>query len=475
MDPASNILLKDLQLLPNQSPLTKTLDNFAANLQYLATLDKLSILPELDCRQALVGLYESLAKLHQWDLSKLKDEPEMGGKSSEYLESISMCSRNGFPAMHARDRVGMSLQYWRERRFAPPSKDTSSLSKKEKVWSLLVGCAATHGMGIAPIRVSDNWLSKDIAKENPLEPKKWLLDWQEPANVSLPPSEDNKDGGMEMLQPDMSVTRVPQVMFSVTFDPPLILPQNDWMRLYTYTGTPAPTPYGYPPTFDALFFPMPAGAAPDPSELRTITAERQVRVFDKDRKSTTKSHRNRLFIYKQIYSHSITEVPFSHPRQLIDMLPLLRQYAFISTLLEKSFGSSKQELPPKAPNTGASGDEKPSPSAQDELMAIAGFKDPATAPKDTPQDVCDLNLDVILGVHPAPHFQVCFPFRDSTVSIALHIMENGAVEVTEDNLLSRLDHDESKGKLPTRAELGKALEHLEDLGAWAEWLRSRYS
>lgn len=475
MDPASNILLKDLQLLPNQSPLTKTLDNFAANLEHLATLDKLSILPELDCRQALVGLYESLAKLHQWDLAKLKEEPEMSAKSPEYLELVSMCSRNGYPVMHARNRVGVSLQYWREKRFAPPSKTTSSLSEQEKVWSLLVGCAATHGMGIVPIRVSEEWLSKDIAKEDPLDPKKWMLDWQEPANVSLPPSEDNKDGGMEMLQPDMSVTRVPQVMFSVTFDPPLILPQNDWMRLYTYTGTPAPTPYGYPPTFDALFFPIPAGTAPDPSELRTITAERQVRVFGKDRRSTTKSHRNRLFIYKQIYSHSITEMPFSHPRQLIDMLPLLRQYAFISTLLEKSFGSSKQSSPSTKPKADNSANEKPTPNAQDELMEIAGLRDPKPTAQDATQGACDLNLDVILGVHPAPHFQVCFPFRDSTVSITLHIMGNGAVEVTEDNLLSRLERDESKAKLPTRAELGKALEHLEDLGAWAEWLRSRYS
>ena len=108
-------------------------------------------------------------------------------------------------------------------------------------------------------------------------------------------------------------------------------------------------------------------------------------------------------------------------------------------------------------------------------MEIAGLRDPKPTAQDATQGACDLNLDVILGVHPAPHFQVCFPFRDSTVSITLHIMGNGAVEVTEDNLLSRLERDESKAKLPTRAELGKALEHLEDLGAWAEWLRSRYS
>lgn len=475
MDPASDILLKDLRLLPNQSPLTKTLDKFAANLEHLAVLDKLSILPELDCRQALVGVYESLAKLHQWDLARLKEEPEMSGKSDEYLAAVVMCSRNGYPAMHARDRVGLSLQYWRERRFAPASKTTAPSSEKEKVWSLLIGCTGTEGMGMPPIRVSDEWLSKDVAKEDPLEPKKMMLDWHEPANVSLPPSENNKDGGMEMLQPDMSVTRVPQVMFTVTFDPPIILPQNDWMRLYSYTGSGPPNLFGYPPTFEALFFPVVVGAAPDPSEHRIITAKRQVRVFDKERKPSTKSHRNRLFIYKQIYSHTITEMPFSHPRQLIDMLPLLRQYAFISTLLEKSFGSANKE-PQKEPSAnGIASQKQPASKIQDELLAITGFSDPTPPKQPSSDDSSDLDLDVILWVHPAPHFQVSFPFRDSTVSITLHIMENGVVEITEDNLLSRLEADSGKGKMPTRAELGRALEHLEDLCAWVEWLRSRYS
>ncbi|KAK0384925.1 hypothetical protein NLU13_7404 [Sarocladium strictum] len=474
MDPASDILLRDLQLLPNQSPLTKTLDKFAANLELLAILDKLSILPELDCRQALVGVYESLAKLHRWDTEKLKEEPGMSGKSDEFLKSMAMCSRNGFPAMHARDRVGLSVQYWRERRFVPPSKETATLSEKEKVWSLLVGCAATDGIGLPPIRVSDEWLSKDIAKEDPLEPKKMMLDWQEPPNVSLPPSEDNKDGGVDMLQPDMSVTRVPQVMFTVTFDPPLILPQNDWARVYTYAGNGVPTPF-YSPTFDVLFFPIDENMPPDSSAHRIITAERQVRVFDKEHKPCTKSHRNRLFIYKQIYSQVISELPFSHPRQLVEMLPLLRQYAFISILLEKSFRSKNEEAKEDAAQKNETSEEHAALNTQDELLAITGLSDSKSAAPAAPEDAHDLNLDVILWVHPVPHFQVSFPFRDSTVSLTLHILENGVVEITEDNLLSRLEDDEGKGKMPTRAELAKALEHLEDFGAWAEWVRSRYS
>lgn len=474
MDPASDILLKDLQLELNQSPLTKTLDKFAVNLELLAILDKLSILPELDCRQALVGVYESLAKLHQWDITKLKEEPEMSGKSDEYLRMIAMCSRNGFPAMHARDRVGLSLQYWRERRFTPSSKDTSAVSEKEKVWSLLVGCAASEGMGVPPIRVSEDWLSKEIAKDDPLESNKKILDWQEPPNVSLPPSADNKDGGMDMLQPDMSVTRVPQVMFTVSFDPPLILPQNDWARVYTHAGNGVPTPF-YSPTFDMLFFPIMENAPPDSSAQRIIKADRQIRVFDKERKPSIRTHRNRLFIYKQIYSQVITELSFSHPRQLIEMLPLLRQYAVISTLLEKSFGPDNRS--PKADSSAMNGTAEDAKNAniQDELMAIAGISQSKDAAQPEANENHDLDLDVILWVHPVPHFQVSFPFRDSTVSLTLHVLENGVVEVTEDNLLSRLESDEGKGKMPTRAELARALEHLEDFGAWAEWVRSRYS
>ncbi|KND89751.1 hypothetical protein TOPH_05641 [Tolypocladium ophioglossoides CBS 100239] len=487
MDAAGRILLQDLQLLPDQSPLTKTLDGFASNFERLASLDKLSIVPGLDCHEALAGIYVSLDRLHQWDLSRLREEQGMAGKSDTYLSNMAMCTRHGFPVMHARGKVGLALQYWKELRFVPPSTDAMAVfsEKREMVWSLLLGCAPIDGLGLPPVRVSENWISKDIIKEEPSSMESSggvALDWLEPDNVSLLQSEDNKDAGMDLLHPDLSTTRVPRVMFTVAFDPPVVLPQNDWSRLYMCANANPPnielSHRGSPPTFDSLLFPIPPGTKVDPSEPRAISRRRDVCVFDEARKPAVKQHHSTLFIYKPIYSQAVSEMPFSHPRQLIDMLPLLRQYAFLSTLLENSFGSKTRERPPTTAKGGPNPDtepEKPKSSTttgKDQLADFMGSsREPVARAPPEPED--ETRLDVILWVHPSPHLQVVFPMGDATADITLKILEGGAVEIVEENILDA--GAKGKRKEFTKENLGKVLEYMEDLGKWAEWIRTRLS
>lgn len=496
IDAASQILLQDLQLGPNQSPLTKSLDQFASNFERLANLDKLSIVPGLDCFEALAGIYVSLERLYNWDILKLRGDPHLVGKSDQFLSSAAMCTRHGRPVMHGRGKVGLALEYWRALRLVPPSKDRiDGLSDKhEKVWSLQLGCASIDGIGLPPVRLSDDWISKEIVKLEPImDPTKVLLDWQEPDNISLPPSEDNKDASMDMLQLNLSTTRVPRVMFTVTFDPPVILPQNDWIRLYNYANATPPNPNAShefshrppppPPTFDALFFPIPPGTRIDPSESRTITRMRDVRVFDEDRKPTINTHKNTLFIYKPIYSQEVTDMSFSHPRQLIDMLPLLRQFAFLSTLLSNSFGP-KTKVGPPPPPPSASPSSPPAnnttATSKDQLADFMGLSKPMEMGQETATSVADMNMDVILWVHPLPQIQIVFPLGDSTAYIMFRIIEGGSVEIVNENVLGEkglgaAGKGKGKEKLLTREGLARVLEHLEDMCKWAEWIRTRLS
>ncbi|KAF5018187.1 hypothetical protein F66182_9844 [Fusarium sp. NRRL 66182] len=479
VDRASEILLKDLQLLPNQSPLTKTLDRFAENLDRLAILDKLSIIPGLDCHEALAGIYVSLERLHQWDIAKLGEEPGMSDTSDSYLSTTAMCTRHGYPIMHPKDRIGLALQYWKVLRLIQPTNDkiASLAASREKVWSLLIRCASTEGMGHLPVRVSEDWISKDVVKAEPsMDPKRPNLDWQEPDNVVLPPSEENKDAGIEMLQPDLSTARVPQVMFTVTFDPPVILPHNDWMRLCAFANLNPSVPMYTPtsPTFDSMFFSIPIEDSHESSGPRIILRKRDVRVYDKDQKPAVKPHRNTLYVYKPIYSQVVTELPFSHPQQLIDMLPLLRQYAFVTTLLENSFGPETEgaELPRKQ-EYAASQTLDTNTNDENEL---AGFMDSSTAAvKDSVPMTEEVKLDVTLFVHPTPHMQVVFPFHNSTANISLMVLEDGVVNVVEENVIPQNGDGKMKGKEITRADLGKALECMEDLCKWVEWIRTRLS
>lgn len=494
MDAANQILLSDLQLLPGQSPLTKTLDSFANNFERLAMLDKLSIVPGLDCHEAVAGIYVSLGRLYDWDLSKLRQEPSLADKTDSYLSSMAMCARHGRPVMHARGKLGLALQYWKRLRLVTPAAAAATVAlsdDKETVWSLLVGCAAIRGVGLPPVRVSENWISSDVVvKEEPslAAGSVLALDWQDPDNISLPQSEENKDAGMEVLHPDLSTTRVPRVMFTATLDPPVLLPQNDWARLYMYANVEPPNlelgSRGTPPTFDSVLFPIAPSPKTDPSEARTISRERDVRVYGQDGKHFTRRHSNTLYIYKPIYSQVVSEIPFSHPRQLIDMLPLLRQYAFLSTLLDNSFGSRTAEAPTRASGDAARDKEKREPAQhrgdldtttlkdQFACFMVPGAREPVAA-KPSEEPSCEFKMDVILWVHPSPHLQVVFPAKDSTANLTVKILEGGTVEVVEDNITADSPDAKGKGRTMSRDSLARALEHLEDLCKWAEWVRTR--
>ena len=485
---AGAILLADLQLLPNQSPLTKTLDNFAANFERLANLDKLSISPGLDCQEALAGIFVSLGKLHEWEVARLKEEPGGSSKPNEHLSAMALCTRSGKPVMHSRGKVGVALQYWKDSHLVHPStaKIAAYRQRTEKVWSLLLGCAAIDHGGLLPVRVSENWISNDIVKiDDGMDSKIAPFDWLEPDNVVLSSSEETKDTGMEMLQSDLSTARVPRVMFTATFDPPVILPQNEWARLYSIANLEPPN-IGMndfnrpsPPTFDSLFFPIAPGVKVDPSETRSLTRWQTVTSHSSQHDGSGSSYCNTLFIYKPIYSQTISEIPFSHPRQLVEMMPLLRQFAFLATLLENSFGNKKTyNAVPKSSSTLAIAKTDSMTTKADELRDFLNGTDSTQqdgVQSDKNRDA-PINLDVILNVHPVPQLQVVFPFMDSTANISVQISIGGVVEVLSENVLRKMSPLRTE-KLDglTSESLGKALQRLEDLGSWAEWIRTRLS
>ena len=155
---AGAILLRDLQIKPTESPLTKMLDQFAANLERLALPDKLSVIPGLNCYEAIAGVYESLERLHKWELERLKENGDYNGKADDYVERAAMCTRSGRPLMHARNRLGLSLDYWEEKRRI--SKKSSQ--QVGKTYAILIGCAPIPlGLYETPLslRVSKDWIS----------------------------------------------------------------------------------------------------------------------------------------------------------------------------------------------------------------------------------------------------------------------------------------------------------------------------
>ncbi|KAF7873994.1 hypothetical protein EAF04_002666 [Stromatinia cepivora] len=489
---ASDILLKDLQFEAGESPLTKMLDRFAANLERLTMLDKLSVIPGLNCHEAVAGIYCSLHKLHNWEVSRLR-ENDMLGMGDEEIVRAAMCIRSGIPVMHSRERLGLSLDYWQEKRRIP----TKGKEKNRKTWSLLVEVAPLPSLVVGvytPLRVSDKWISDDIQKADPAVDELFraaqlrqgpILDWLEPDNTFLPTNSDNKTDSL-----DVGTQKFPEAIFVAKFDPPIIVPYAIAMQIYQSTQT--PFDFSEITTFDGLMFPLSAEEALKTSETqaRTINMERNIPVWDQEGRKKIEQHSNTLFIEKIDYGRKVEEVSFSHPRQLVEMLPFLRQFAFLSTILTKSFAaeensklnskerdSSKVSTVSKSPEPETISPPTKKREFEDFMKGLTATPTSTSIPKQEKEKKDkSKHLDVSLTLTPVPRVQVVFDYKKRSANVVFEIQGNGGVVVVEENVLRGVEGDvEGKGKdrMLTRDDLGRMLEVCEDLGIWVEWVRGR--
>ncbi|KAI0601524.1 mediator of RNA polymerase II transcription subunit 1-domain-containing protein [Biscogniauxia sp. FL1348] len=479
VDKASAILLKDLAIASNQSPLTKKLTKFKANFERLAIHEKLSVLPGLNCFEAVAGMWESLDRLHRWDVGKLRADPELAGKPEHTLRVFALCTQHGCPLMHTRGRIGLSLDYWKERRKMP---STTVDNEDLRTWAILVECAAPSIMVYSPIRVSDKWIGPNIEKTNLTDEEMIsatgpLLDWLEPSNTLLPASEEVK--AEEGLEPNASLSapKPPNVTFMATFDPPVVVTHGVSMDIYKISATNPPLSNV---TFDALLFPIPDESTYDPSEPRELTYTQTVPNLANIKQGQSdpelKVHKNTLFIDKPVYGHVMTQVPFAHPKELLSVLPVLRQYAFLSLLLDNSF---KPRGTSTAPQADVENRKSPNiRSVRDEFSLFISEAD--TNRDNTPSNV--LKMDIVLTAHPVPRLQLVFPFKSFTANINIEIQLGGKVHIVSDNIFPTTEEaakaDEEaqvtgKGKQYDAKQWAKMLEQVEDLGIWVEYIKQK--
>ncbi|KAJ1326599.1 Mediator of RNA polymerase II transcription subunit 1 [Microdochium nivale] len=503
---ASAVLRDDLVLAPGQTPLTKRIRDFWSNLERLRDLDKLSVSPGFNCHEAMAGLFESLHNLHQWDVMKLREIPELSTKTPEQLEVWALAARSGVPQMHVRHRIGLTLDYWMEKYKRPQTK----IGREDaKIWGMFISCVPANEMTFNPVRVSDKWIGPTLEKTNPSAEEIMvagdnpIIDWLEPAPTMLPVSETTKiESGLGQTADDMlSGSKTPDAGFMATFEPPVIVTNHAALEIYKFSGT---QPQMTTTTFDAWLFPIPRGAMYDPSEPRVVEHSMQVPTWagrlqgQSQDEPEIKLHKNTLHIYKPVYGQVLSAVPFSHPRELVQMLPTLRQYAFLSTLLYNSF-TPKEEyvselVKPQqqqqqdghngtAPNTTATNGSTENTTAINDFDSfMSGIKPGHKSTTVTAPLPGSLPVDITLTVHPLPRLQVVFPFRTETANIQLEIQPGGKVDVISDNVFSRSPSDGgdgSNGSSNSRRSLGslsaaqwaKKLEFTEDIGAWVELIK----
>jgi hypothetical protein len=500
----SEILVRSLKPLPGQSKINVTLDRFAENLEKLLSLDKLSA-PQnggVSCYNAIAGVYTSLRKLFEHEKNMAlaildADIPHRGNRAEREV----LCKKSGRPRLNGGSCLGLSLEYWMDRRHLVSRKTLVQSEKgkekmdfdsqrtdlypededleNNKMYSLTIECESSPSTLYNPIRISNEWISDRIEKPTDVSDAnveidnilldKPSIDWQDPKPTYLEPTASS-DEAMDLSS---APGRLPNIRFVAKFNPPLVVPLAVYMQLYQSVGI-EPRPEDFrPTTFVGLALrpgeidPGMMGAAESTHEIRSF---RDVLCVDAEGQEKEQKHAMSLYLPKMEYSRTLESLPFTHPKQLVEMLPTLRQYAYTTSLLRDSFFEKASKVITSTP----------------------------LSPPPRP-DAAAVQIDVTLTyTPPAPRLTLFIPHPQSTTSgstslssllsnllstpashapltITLQVHANGDLVVAEQNVMDvkdvGVDMEKAEQVEQQVKRLSRALEICGDLGIWGEWLR----
>lgn len=586
-DAAAEVLHQDLQCPPGGNALACKLDRFADNLERLSRLDKLSV-AGASCFEAVCGVYTSLKRLY--DHEKRAAE-RLNGLKGDMLDRYVLCKKSGRPQLHTRCRVGAVLDYWMDLQRLPSrqeesrsngeamdvdsssnSKGRDTLSKPpddqnpDQIYFLAIECEHCPPALYPPIRITADWLSsKDVPEplpnpsengehgDNPFITQRKTrteVEWLEPPSAITTAAENadliNTDEPLS-LQP---TSQQPKARFVARLEPSLFLPTLFAAQIFAAVDIDSssdplpvrsetfdsfvlgpPTPKDALSTVDSLDQKLsPLSMLPEPRHAiysRTVNAYDHVPKSQEPRKAAWQT---RLYVPHPDLSQEITSIPFSHPRQLIALLPRLRQYALLARLLRNSFHNNEPSTksPPDAKTNGLQ-DKSGTPLFMRPPRRIRRVPDPeaglnqllkgGTAPStqdhtgrdaERPDNILDVTLT---QAYPVPRLNILIAARrtptpaqqqqkqngrcaddQENLALRVEILENGDVRVEgvdgddqdDPHVQQDADVDMENGtgsavgrgaagekKKLSDGDLTEGLAVCEDLGVWAEWIASR--
>ncbi|KAL6721489.1 hypothetical protein ACLMJK_000593 [Lecanora helva] len=489
------------------------LDGFAGNLERLAGMDRLGG-SEVNCFDAVEGIRQSLQRVHDWEAGKANDRPEEGAAIEV------MCQQSGRPRIHTRGRVGLALQYWLDRRLVSEKKtspdameidtDTTTADEDEddaSIWSTIMECEASPAELYPPIRISDDWVSEAVEKAALTDPSAILadassIDWQEPPPTLLSPK--SPTNGAEGLEIDIALQpKSPDVHFVAKFEPPVIVPLQIAIQIHESVGSPLPQESLLPTTFENLLFTDidPPNSIP----LSPRTAETTSTFYD-PKTNISKSHRHKytLFTQPNDYARAITHLPFSHPRQIVALLPSLRQWILTAAILRRCFiaevdppdftspllTSRSDNLNGTASHHQADSSTQSSHKFQFLEAELADFLSSplpnneinASTTNGASSNTVEKtrSIDITLLTSPQPRFSIQFPnpsHGGKLTHLAFTVGLNGAIENVEfsegdalNGLANGSMHLDSGDDTQMKEKVKKVLEISESIGVAVDWV-----
>ncbi|KXT15226.1 hypothetical protein AC579_1374 [Pseudocercospora musae] len=472
---ASKVLLQDLAV-PNGILLNAHLGKFAENLNKLATLDKLSteVYGGVDCFEAITGIYTSLKKLYELEKDAVKTLKKFSvSEADRRAEKEVLCKRSGRPSVHEGGKIGLSLAYWSTESETTDEDDTAmdvdgdegidqANEDAKGTWSLDIEVEKSPAGLYPSMRLSDGWLPEFF--ELPSSESGQDIPWQEPPPTYIINPASDKNDAMA-VEPQ----RLPDLRFIAKFDPPLVVPLQTAMNILNVIGAQPPSTSIFPAYHYAVLNVPPIKHA-SPQDIR---AEKKVlSLHGSDEVETTHSYN--LDLSQIPLSMKLERLPFSHPRQLIELLPTLRQWASTGSLLHGSFGDDPTESRIDAATTSMNGthiNNAESPVADSAIELGGLMEDEQTTPS-------ALQVDVGFATAPNPTISVAYsdPEKAVVVTVVAQILPNADVLVSDisDSTVEPNNDDNmdvSEEQSAQAKKFARALEVCGDMGVWIEWMR----
>lgn len=467
------------------------LEGFVENMEILGRMDRLGG-EKISCFDATDGVFRSLERLWRWEIEREKQQ------GTKVVEEEVMCRRSGRPRMHTRGRVGLALQYWMERRLVLgeekkademdiDDKEAGEMDDEVNIWSAIIECEASSAELYPSIRVSDAWLPQAVGRSAPAEPNDMpgndlSIDWQDPSPTLLPPDEQGESAVRVTESNPLQQPKPPDVRFVARFEPPVVVPLQTALQVHNSVGSPISQEMILSTTYESLMFSRNEVQTPQ-NEPRTV--EKTISTYDSATDTLTSHvHKYSLFPQQQDWARAITHLPFSHPKQIIAVLPTLRQWALTGSILRRAFNPDKEPTLPKANGHTTSQDQPSEPTTFQTLDAeLAAFMSSPlpNAPKPPSDKVRE--VQVTFKATPVPQFQVNFPnarYGGKLAGLTFTVGLNGVIGSVDVHDGSpdwggngvAIGEGSEKGKemVRMREKVVKVLEVGESIGVAVEWM-----
>jgi len=451
------VLLKDLRSDDDVAFHAK-LDRFATNLDRLAHIDRSSS-SGVNCFEALSGVYTSLRRLYEQE-SKLTKELDVIRKKS------------GKPVLHARGKIGLEIEYWLPSAHIDPCAEAPNAVEGHiddryrldiNVEPLPAGSYPT----VNSFRISDNWLPDPL--ELPSAESGDSIPWQEPPPTFTSPG---SSGGNLALGGEQ---KLPDLRFTAKLKPPILVPWQVAIAILTSCGSPNPQIFVMPPAWHtAVINPTSTMPCNDAAAAASISSERTVLVRCNNGVETEVVHQYFLDVSKTAdASYKIEELPFSHPRQLIAALPVLRQWAWLGSLLSDVFTVDTQH-----PSHSDESTAKHEKSTSEQPISLTDLLTPPAAPQTLFASKTPISISLVTS--PIPTISLNFPTGavNKLDNICVQVLPNAELVVTSQEGSTRQSDGELMDDSPISnsdeiSRMKLALEACGNLSVWIEWLRRR--